>query len=201
MSADTPDVLLEKLCQGDMAAAEEVFRTYEPYLRKVVRRQLPAWLRPKFDSVDIVQSTWAHLIEGFREAGWQFQDADHLRAFLIKVTQNRFIDRLRRYRLAGEREQALAEGGVDTLPAQDPRPSEKAQADDLWQRMLRLCPEEHRPILEMKRQGLPAAEIATRMGLHEDSIHRILRQLAKRISFPEPTVGPETAVEPCPPMD
>jgi RNA polymerase sigma-70 factor (ECF subfamily) len=198
MSEDALEALVAKLSQGDMAAAEEVFQTYEPYLRKVVRRQLPAWLRPKFDSADIVQSVWVDLIEGFREAGWRFADAGHLRAFLVKATQHRFIDRLRQFRVAGEREQLL-DGGVEALPAHDPRPSDKAQADDLWQRLLGLCPEEHRPILEMKRQGLSAAEIAARTGLHEDSIHRILRRLAKRVSFPEPVVGPENAVEPYPP--
>ena len=43
--ADPLEALLEKLCQGDEAAAEQVFLAYEPYLRKVVRRQLPASAR------------------------------------------------------------------------------------------------------------------------------------------------------------
>src|SRR5437660_803660 len=81
MSREPLDSLLERLSGGDPAAAEEVFRAYEPYLRMVVRRQLPAWLRPKFDSVDVVQSIWADLLDGFREGGWRFTDADHLRAF------------------------------------------------------------------------------------------------------------------------
>jgi RNA polymerase sigma factor (sigma-70 family) len=190
MSADTLGQLLEKLCQGDTAAAEQVFRTYEPYLRKVVRRQLPAWLRPKFDSGDIVQSVWADLIHGFREAGWRFPDADHLRAFLIKLTRHRFIDRLRQYQTAGERELPLPESGVEGLPAAEPRPSEVAQADELWQRMLQLCAPEHRDILEMKRQGAPMADIVAHTGLHEDSIRRILRTLARRVSFHEQPVAP-----------
>src|SRR5262249_2274712 len=95
MSAEPLEVLLARLNSGDLHAAEEVFRAYEPYLRKVVRRQLPARLRAKFDSDDIVQSVWADLLEGFREADWRFPTADHLRAFLVKVTRHRFIDRLR----------------------------------------------------------------------------------------------------------
>src|SRR5579884_2591387 len=102
MSQEPLDSLLERLTAGDPAAAEEVFRAYEPYLRMVVRRQLPAWLRPKFDSLDVVQSVWADLLDGFRAGGWRFADAAHLRAFLVKVTQNRFIERLRQQQRAEE---------------------------------------------------------------------------------------------------
>src|SRR5947208_6668606 len=97
MSSKSLDLLLEKLCSGDGAAAEQVFLAYEPYLRKVVRRQLPPRLRAKFDSVDVVQSVWADVLHGFREAGWRFADRDHLRAFLVKVTRHRFIDRYRQH--------------------------------------------------------------------------------------------------------
>src|SRR2546430_733285 len=136
MSADPLDALLQKLCSGDAAAAEEVFRTYEPYLRMVVRRQLPAQLRPKFDSVDIVQSVWADVLQGFRDAGWRFSDAAHLRAFLVKVPRTRFIDRVRQYRKAAEREQPLLPDAPGGLPASDqPRPSEFAQANELWAQM------------------------------------------------------------------
>src|SRR5262249_55417734 len=83
--------LLEKLCSGDPVAAERVFVAFEPYLRMVVRKKLPPRLRAKFDSIDVVQSVWADLLRGFREAGWRFADEAHLRAFLVKLTRNRFI--------------------------------------------------------------------------------------------------------------
>ena len=91
MSEDALDAVLEKLCSGDAASAEQVFRTYEPYLRRVVRRQLSPRLRAKFDSVDVVQSVWADLLTGFREGGWSFDDRDQLRAFLVRATRHRLI--------------------------------------------------------------------------------------------------------------
>jgi RNA polymerase sigma-70 factor (ECF subfamily) len=190
MTNDTLEVLLDKLCRGDMEAAERVFLTYEPYLRKVVRRQFPAWLRTKLDSGDVVQSVWADLIHGFRESGWRFDDAAHLQAFLIKLVRHRFIDRLRQHRTAGARERPLPADDAEAPAARQPRPSEQAQADELWQRMLLLCPPEHRDILLLKRQGLSMADIVARTGLHEDSIRRILRTLSRRVAFLEQPVTP-----------
>ncbi len=102
MNTDDPlNDLLARLTSGDEDAAEQVFRTYEPYLRMMVRRRLSPTLRVKFDSMDVVQSIWADALQGFREAGWRFQDRNHLRAFLARLTYNRFIDNCRRHRACG----------------------------------------------------------------------------------------------------
>src|SRR5215510_11746517 len=181
------DDLLARLCGGDEAAAEQAFLAFEPYLRKAVRRQLPAPLRTRFDSTDIIQSVWADVLRGFREAGWRFTDADHLRGFLFVATRNRLIDRVRQHQKAAAREEPLREGdGQHSLPSPQPRPSEIAQAGDLWERILAHCPAEHRPILELRRQGYLLAEIAERTGLHPDSVRRILRTLARQQAFTRP---------------
>jgi RNA polymerase sigma-70 factor (ECF subfamily) len=181
---DSLEDLLDRLGGSDFAAAEQVFRAYEPYLRKVVRRQLSPELRPKFDSADVVQSVWADVLGRFQTVGYRFTDAAHLRAFLLTATRNRFIDRVRQHRAATERERPLEGLAPEKVPAaRQERPSELAQANELWERMLRLCPPAHRLILELKRQGLPMAEVAARTGLHEDSIRRILRELACRLAM------------------
>lgn len=183
MSADPLDTLLEKLCSGDVTAAEQVFVAYEPILRKVVRRRLPAQLRGRFDSIDIVQSVWADLLRGFREAGWQFANAAHLRAFLVKVTQNRFIDRCRHHLASAKNEQPLEGSIMEHLPpSAQPQPSEVVAADDLWQQMLMQCPPAHRDLLNLRRQGLSVPEIAAQSGMHEDSVRRILRDVARRLA-------------------
>jgi RNA polymerase sigma-70 factor (ECF subfamily) len=178
---DPLDDLLARLCSGDNAAAQQVFLVYEPYLRKAVRRQVPPSLRAKFDSADILQSVWADVLRGFRQAGWRFLDADHLRGFLFVATRNRLIDRVRKHQKAADREEP--QGLADPLPCPQPRPSEVAQASDLWDKILARCAPEHRPILRLKRQGHGLAEIARQTGLHPDSIRRILRTLARELAF------------------
>src|SRR5262249_47397721 len=174
MSAEPLDALLEKLGSGDAAAAEQVFLTYEPYLRMVVRRLLPDQLRAKFDSVDIVQSVWADLLGRFRGAGWRFTDAAHLRAFLVKVTRNRFLARLRHPQTALRHEQALAaRERICPGVSRPEQPGEITRAKELWEQMLVHCPPAHHELLRLRREGVPLDEIAARTGLHKSSVRRI----------------------------
>jgi RNA polymerase sigma-70 factor (ECF subfamily) len=191
MSSSGPDdsleVLLARLRQGDIAAAEQVFIAYEPYLRLFVRRQLSAELRAKFDSVDVVQSVWADLLRRFRATQWQFCDAGHLRAFLVKVTHHRFIDLVRKHLKAIQHEQPLESTPEDELPpARQTEPTEKLLAAEVWERLLVLCPPQHRYLLELKRRGYGFGEIAARTGLHVGSVRRILYELARRYALRDP---------------
>lgn len=184
MSGGALDDLLEKLCSGDDEAAEKVFVAYEPYLRMVVRRQLPSRLRAKFDSIDVVQSIWADVLHGFRESGWRFANSTQLRAFLVKITRNRFIDRVRQHQRVLDHEQPLEAADLENMLSDDqPRPSEVAQADELWQEMLALCPPAHHELLQLKRQGKSLAEIAEHTGLHPSSVRRILYDLARQLAL------------------
>lgn len=182
------DELLRRLGDGDTAAAERVFVEFEPYLRKAIRRRLPALLRSKLDSSDILQSVWVSLLRGFRDSGWRFADADQLRGFLFVATRNRVIDRVRMHRKTVSREQPLAEYVEQhPLASPQPRPSDIAQAGDLWERLLACCPPEHHRVLSLRRQGHTLTEIAAQTGLHPDSIRRILRTLARQMAFGQPT--------------
>jgi RNA polymerase sigma-70 factor (ECF subfamily) len=190
MNDEPLEALLDRLCEGDPEAAAQVFLAYEPFLRLVVRRHLPERLRTKLDSADVVQSVWADVVQGFRTAGWHFPSAGHLRAFLVTATRNRLHDALRRHHVALERETPLPDGGLEPLlPARQPRPSEVAQADDVWDKLLALCPPDHHDVLRLRRQGLQLTEIAERTGLHEGSVRRILRKLARQLASDGPAAG------------
>lgn len=178
--ADPLDAVLDKLCQGDPAAVEKVFLEYEPYLRMVVRRHLPEHLRGRFDSEDVVQSVWADALQGFREGGWRFQNAGHLRAFLVKITQNRLHNRIRQHNRALHHERAALQARL-TAPS-EPTPSAVVQAETLWQKMLSLCLPAHRPVLCLKRQGCPIKDIADRLSLHPSTVRRILYDVARRVA-------------------
>jgi RNA polymerase sigma-70 factor (ECF subfamily) len=183
MSDEILSSMLARLNAGDSAAAEQVFVAYEPYLRMVVRRRLSRGLRAKFDSMDVVQSVWADLLEGLRQSRWTFRDADQLRAFLFTMTRNRFIDRLRQHRGALRLEVAMSANAIETLPAgRSSRASEAFYADELWRQMLDVCPPAHFEVLKLKRQGASIAEIAARTNLHEGSVRRIIYDIARRVS-------------------
>jgi RNA polymerase sigma-70 factor (ECF subfamily) len=188
MGVEPLDLLLERLSRGDVAAAEQVVADYEPYLRMLVRRSLPGPLRAKFDSLDVVQSVWVHVLHALRDGAWEVSDRARLRALLVTVARRRLVSRYRHHRTALEREQP---GGADLegLPApRQPRPSEVAQAGELWEKMLALCPPEHHEVLRLRRQGLLLQEIAARTGMHEGSVRRILRQLARRLALAQEPV-------------
>ena len=191
MNTSPIDALIVRLSSGDAVAAEQVFLAYEPYLRKIVRHRLPIRLRAKFDSTDIVQSIWVDLLRDVREGGLHFTDANHLRAFLIRLTRNRFNDRYRRNRIAVEKERRFggAQGEIFAVSRQ-PTPSEIVQAEELWEQMLALCPPAHQNLLRLRRAGVPLPEIAARTGLHPGSIRRILRDLARKMAFKQRPIVP-----------
>ena len=183
MSGNPLDLLLERLARGEIGAAEDLFREYEPYLRMVVRRHLPAALRPKFDSVDVVQSVWVHVCKGIRSVAWQFSSRDHLRALLVTVTRRRIVSRFRHHKVALAK-QEHGECDLELLPAgRQPAPEDSARADELWERMLALCPVAHHESLGLRRQGFTLEEIAERTGLHEGSVRRVFRRLARRLAL------------------
>jgi RNA polymerase sigma factor (sigma-70 family) len=177
------DTLLPGLTNGDPAAAERIYRAIEPYLLKVVRRLLPQMLRAKFDSADVLQSVWADALCGIRDERWQFDTTENLRSFLIVAARNRLIDRIRHFGKLAVREQSgSGSERLLALPSAQPRPSQEAQATELWEQLTDSCPSEHRPILELRRQGLSMAEIGARTGFHPDSVRRILRALARKLA-------------------
>jgi RNA polymerase sigma-70 factor (ECF subfamily) len=194
---DHLDDLIARLNRGDRAAAEEILAAYEPQIRMVVRRQLNGALRAKLDSMDIVQAVWADVLSGFRRARWNFADRRQLTAFLLTLARHRLIDRRRHYRRALERERPLGEFTPADLPVSpQPRPSEVAQGEELWEQLLDRCPPAHRELLRLKREGLPLAEIAARTGLHEGSVRRILYNLARRMTRPPDSEPDETGPGP-----
>jgi RNA polymerase sigma factor (sigma-70 family) len=186
VNAEPLEVLLEQMRAGDLRAAERVFVAYEPQLRLIVRRQLSRRLRAKFDSVDVVQSVWVRVLRDFHAGGCRITSTAHLRNFLVQVTRNCLTDRLRHYRTALENEQPFTEAArTGAAVSGQPRPSEVAQANELWANLLALCPRQYHELLRLKRQGFSLATIAARTGLHEDSVRRIIRKLARKLALPQ----------------
>ena len=181
---DALDSLLERLAKGDMDAAGEAYSTFEPVLRVMVRRRLSPRLRAKFDSMDVVQSAWADVLKGIQDGGWRFTDREHLRAYLARVTYNHLVNYLSPPPTRNAaRAAAWRRRSTGLPPSTQPRPSELAQADELWELLVGLCPAGPPQLLELKRHGYPACrDRQGQTGLHESSVRRILYDLARRLA-------------------
>jgi len=191
MNCNAADDLLARLNDGDADAAGQVFQDFEPLLRMVIRRKLSHGLRSKFDSTDIVQSVWADVVNGLRRSRWTFQNVAQLRAFLVRMTCNRFVDRARQHRSSLKHEVAMSPDAIEMMAATDATPvGEKLDADELWNQILDLCPPSRYEVLYLRRQGASLDDIATQTGLHKGSVRRILyeigRLLARRCAADDP---------------
>jgi RNA polymerase sigma-70 factor (ECF subfamily) len=177
------DDLLARIGRGDADAADALFRAYTPYLRAIVRRQLADRLRGKLDSADVVQSVWVQVVRQLGRDGWAVANEDQLRGLLATIARRRLVTRVRQLTRGADREVPHDPDHPDPADPNVSRPSEEAQAADTWGRLLALCPPEHRPVLVLRRQGLSSDEIAARTGLHEGSVRRVLRQLARKLAL------------------
>lgn len=189
-TADSTEGWLNAVAAGDDAALDRAARMYEPVLRMMVRRHLPRGLWAKFDSADIVQSVWGQLLVGFREGRWRFPTRDHLRAFLVRAAQNRLIDRSRQ-QTGAARHGPAAGPPLEELPSATPPPGAGAEAEELWERLWRTCPERHRAVLVLKRQGRSLDEIAAHTGLHKSSVRRLLYALFSGLENAREPEGPK----------
>ena len=167
--------LLERIQNGDDEASAEIYSEYAPYLQMVVRRHMSRELQSKFDSVDVVQSVWADLLDGLRRGRWSFESPAHLRAFLVRSTRNRLVDYVRRLEKTVANQTDVSD--EQTIPGKSARPSAEARANEKWQKILGHCSPEHKQIVELRKDGHSINEIAEKTGYHPSSVRRILYEL------------------------
>lgn len=177
--------LLGRIRDGDESAARELLARYESQVRLVVRRQLPRLLRSRFDSIDFLQSVWATFFRRLRAGPERFEDPRFLVSFLARVAKNKIIDEYRRAasrRQDIRREEPLSPAGQPSreLVADQDSASELAEANEAYDRLNDLLPEDRRGLLGLKLTGLSNRDIADRLGLSERTIRRVLEDLRRR---------------------
>ena len=176
--------LLARIKNGDEEAARELLSRYESKVRLVVRRQLPRLLRPRFDSIDFLQSVWGSFFHRIQTESNDLNEEENLIAFLAWAARNKVIDEYRR--AATQKQNIHREESIEsrrdreTTLASGDTPSELAQAHETFDRLSRLLPEDRRVILELKAAGYSCGEIGDRLGLSERTVQRVLEELRNR---------------------
>jgi RNA polymerase sigma-70 factor (ECF subfamily) len=171
--------LIRRCRSGEAGARDQLFTRYQHYLYVLAQAQLGKRLRAKCAPSDIVQQT---LLEAHRDfAGFKGQHEGELLAWLRRILAHNLFNEARRYdalqRDAG-REVSLDQvrAGVDhsslhlqrCLASSGPSPSEVAQEHESAAHLadvLSRLPEDYQTVLLLRVfEGLPAEEVAQRMG-------------------------------------
>ncbi|MCA9177350.1 MAG: sigma-70 family RNA polymerase sigma factor [Planctomycetales bacterium] len=175
--------LIAEVAQGSDVAVWEVIRSYEPHIRRVVRRRLNGQLRSKFDTMDFVQMVWkSFFYDPLRLCS--FNNPRHFVAFLVKMALHK-VDSEHRRRLDTrkydvQREQPWSD---EHGPVAHDSPSQIAMAQEHWDQLLRRLPPHHREVVRLRLEGLTHHQIAERLRLHERTTRQILKDLLLAVSI------------------
>jgi len=165
--------LLQRVKDGDQAAAAELVDRYEP----VVRREIRLWLRRYntiafsrlVDSTDICQSVLARFFVAASEGSVDVQSHEHLKNLLLIMSKHRFMHHVRSNRALRRdiyRTTSMPTGAMNQLPESSNRemPDDAVVENELLQMIRgRLTPEE-RELAERRARGESWADVVKEMG-------------------------------------
>ncbi len=186
----TPDVpssieLLQRYCDGDAFAADEIFERYAQRLTALARARLSARLASRTEPEDVVMSAWRSFFVGAREGRFALSRSGDLWRLLVEITLHKLYRQARRHTAA--RRTVSAEQPAETLDiahlvSAGPTPDEAlALADELEAILTDLGTFERR-LLELRLQGERLEDIGAELACSERTVRRTMALLRRRLA-------------------
>ena len=188
MSETTVRELLERVRQGDSAAAEELVRTYEPEVRRAIRvRMTDARMRRLVDSIDICQSVLAGFFVRTAAGQYDIQTPEELLRLLITMARNRIVDWARRSnaeRRDGRRDVSLQhdDGSDREIASAESSPVSVLVNRDLLEQVRNRLSSDELTLMEHRAEGLGWNEIAEKTGEQANAVRMRLTRALDRVA-------------------
>jgi RNA polymerase sigma-70 factor (ECF subfamily) len=177
--------LLRRVRAGDEAAAFELVRQYEPYVRREVRlRLLDDRLRRKLDTMDVCQSVFASFFVRAALGQYDLEQPAQLLKLLAAMAHNKVVDQDVAEK-RGKRDRRRVEAGDPEerrLADPDPTPSEQVAARELLDEVRKRLTAEERELADQWAQGRPWAEIAAERGESPEALRKRLSRALRRVA-------------------
>lgn len=178
--------------EGDPSALNQLCSIYGERVRRIIRFRIDRKLRPKLDSVDVVQDALMLALGGLK--GFTYKNEGDFLRWLSTIAENRLCDILDKFHAAKRdirreipfKKRRPGTEGEFTGPA-DPMgmttPSvivtRKEEFDALEKAMDALSPELRDVIVLTRIEGLSYKEVGERLGKSSDAVRRlVLRAMA-----------------------
>jgi RNA polymerase sigma-70 factor (ECF subfamily) len=173
--------------EGDQPAIDQLCRIYGERVRRIIRLRIDRKLRPKVDSVDIVQDALVLALAGLKDFTYR-DEGDFLR-WLSRIAENKLhdiVDRfhaekrdIRRETPFKKVEPNMEDGSAGVAgPLQTTTPSvllsKKEQLDRLERAIDALKPEYRQVILLSRVERLSQEEIGARLGKSKGAVAMLL---------------------------
>jgi len=173
--------------EGNQPALNQLCSVYGERVRRIIRFRLDKKLRPKLDSVDVVQDALILALGGLKDFTYR-SEGDFLR-WLSRIAENKLRDILDKFyadkrdirkEIPFKKEGESTEGGFAGAagPIGTTTPSvimRKKEALDRLEKALDELKPEYKEVVVFKRiEGLSYAEIAERLGKTTDAVGMLL---------------------------
>ncbi|MBC8470973.1 MAG: sigma-70 family RNA polymerase sigma factor [Planctomycetes bacterium] len=173
--------------EGNQPALNQLCSVYGERVRRIIRFRLDTKLRPKLDSIDLVQDALILALGGLKDFTYR-NEGDFLR-WLSKIAENKLHDVLKKYHadkrdirkeISFKQEGSSTEGWFygATEPMGTTTPSvimRKKEALDRLEKALNTLKPEYKEVIVLKRiEGLSHAEIAERLSKSTNAVPMLL---------------------------
>lgn len=178
------EALMTRIRTGDVDAAMELVREFEPELRRAIRIRLHGPLQRQFDSMDICQSIYPKFIMHALAGDLDLREPKNVFALLKKMAANKVTDKARAHigptRHPGG-EQQEGSGVLEKLA--DPRsPSAELRARELLEQIKHHLTAEEAELLDYRLKGLQWEEIAAKVGGTADALRKKFARAMDRVA-------------------
>lgn len=177
--------LVRAIKGGSSEAITKLIVRHTDSILRIIRRRFHQLLRSQFDTEDFAQVVWASFIANIDQIS-RFDNPRELERFLARVAENKVADACRRRMILQKnnvnRERRLDIGqtssGRDVASA-DPTPSHTVALREQCEQLMNGLPPRYRQFLALRAAGHTFEEIAEEMDVHERTVRRIFKNLAK----------------------
>ena len=183
MSTNDFQSLVNQIKGGSTEAVSLLVEEYGDAVCMVIRRRLHRLMRSQYDTADFAQIVWASFFSGLDKLS-TFQTARDFERYLVRIAENKVTDACRK-RMILQKNNVNRERSLDRestrvdIPSDDPSASHVVDVREQWQRLMQSLPPRYRQIISLRAGGATIQEIADTVNIHERTVRRILKELAR----------------------
>ncbi|MEX2185918.1 MAG: ECF-type sigma factor [Pirellulales bacterium] len=200
--SDTQDIL-NRVRQGDSAAAFTLYNRYVGRLVGLVRRNLPRQFGRRIEAEDVAHAACRSFLIRFRDDQFDVQESGAAWRLLAAMAMNK-LRQEKRFHMAERRtvaseESVAVDGSVFGVAVgklvSEPLPDEVAALREVLEGLMASLASAKRRIVELHLQGCSVAKIASDLNCSERNVQRSLQEfrrlLENQLVGCEPFVAPQ----------